>query len=48
MNRAGFVENLLHLIDLDRTVPDFSPLSRRQMSLKAIFRIADQQARRTY
>ena len=31
---TGFVESLLHLIDLDWTVPNFSTLSRRQKALK--------------
>ena len=31
---TGFVESLLHLIDLDRAVPNFSTLSRRQKTLK--------------
>jgi hypothetical protein len=31
---TGFVESLLHLIDLDWTVPNFSTLSRRQKGLK--------------
>ena len=31
---TGFVESLLHLIGLDRAVPDFSTLSRRQKTLK--------------
>jgi hypothetical protein len=31
---AGFVESLLHLIGLDRAVPNFSTLSRRQKALK--------------
>ena len=31
---TGFVESLLHLIGLDWAVPDFSTLSRRQMTLK--------------
>ena len=31
---TGFVESLLCLIGLDRDVPDFSTLSRRQKSLK--------------
>jgi hypothetical protein len=30
---TGFVESLLHLIGLDREVPDFSTLSRRQKTL---------------
>ena len=32
--RGGFVESLLHLIDLDWAVPNFSTLSRRQKTLK--------------
>ncbi len=31
---TGFVESLLHLIDLDWSVPNFSTLSRRQKGLK--------------
>ncbi|SEN63024.1 Transposase DDE domain-containing protein, partial [Pseudorhodobacter antarcticus] len=31
---TGFVESLLHLIDLDWAVPNFSTLSRRQKTLK--------------
>ena len=31
---TGFVESLLHLIDLDWAVPNFSTLSRRQKGLK--------------
>ena len=31
---TGVVEGLLHLIDLDWTVPNFSTLSRRQKGLK--------------
>ena len=31
---TGFVESLLRLIGLDWAVPDFSTLSRRQMTLK--------------
>ena len=31
---TGFVESLLRLIGLDRAVPDFSTLSRRQKTLK--------------
>lgn len=31
---TGFVESLLHLIDVDWTVPNFSTLSRRQKTLK--------------
>jgi hypothetical protein len=31
---TGFVESLLHLIGLDRAVPNFSTLSRRQKALK--------------
>jgi hypothetical protein len=31
---TGFVESLLHLIDLDWTVPNFSTLSRRKKTLK--------------
>jgi len=31
---TGAVESLLHLIDLDWTVPNFSTLSRRQKGLK--------------
>jgi hypothetical protein len=31
---TGFVESLLRLVGLDWAVPDFSTLSRRQMSLK--------------
>ena len=31
---TGFVESLLHLIDLDWAVPDFSTRSRRQKNLK--------------
>ena len=31
---AGFIESLLHMIDLDWTVPNFSRLSRRQKTLK--------------
>lgn len=30
---AGFVESLLHLVGLNRTVPDFSTLSPRQTTL---------------
>lgn len=30
---TGFVESLLRLVDLDRAVPDFSTLSRRQKAL---------------
>lgn len=33
---TGFAGSLLHLIGLDRAVPDFSTLSRRQKTLKAI------------
>ena len=40
---TGFVESLLHLIDLDWAVPNFSTLSRRQKTLKVD--IADPQAR---
>ena len=35
---TGFVESLLHLIRLDWTVPDFSPLSRRQKTQKVNIR----------
>jgi hypothetical protein len=31
---TGFVESLLHLINLDWTVPNFNRLSRRQKALK--------------
>ena len=31
---TGFIESLLHLIDLDWAVPNFSTLSRRQKTLK--------------
>ena len=31
---TGFIESLLHLIDLDWVVPNFSTLSRRQKTLK--------------
>ena len=31
---TGFVESLLHLIDLDWAMPNFSTLSRRQKTLK--------------
>jgi len=32
---TGLVESVLHLIDLDWAVPNFSTLSRRQKGLKA-------------
>jgi len=35
---TGFVESLLHLIDLDWAVPKFSTLSRRQKALKGNIR----------
>ena len=42
---TGFVESLLRLIDLNRAVPNFSTLSRRQKTLKVD--IADPQDRCT-
>ena len=44
---TGFVENLLRLIGLDWTAPNFSTLSRRQKTLKVNIPFAARQARRT-
>ena len=42
---TGFVESLLHLIDLDWAVPNFSTLSRRQKTLKVNIPYRGSQAR---
>lgn len=44
---TGFVESLLRLIDLDRAVPNFSTLSRRQKCLKVTISCRASQARCT-
>ena len=42
---TGFVESLLHLIELDWAVPNFSTLSRRQKTLKVNIPYRGSQAR---